>query len=264
MMLEISHLSFSYIRSRPVLRDISFGIEPGQLISLVGPNASGKSTLLRCINGILKPGAGSITFKGANVHKMKPRQRATLFGFAEQNTQTGMPLSVFDVVMLGRRPHQRWYSRESQQEFAWQALSQLGLDQISQRLFSELSGGQQQMVKIASLLAQKPAVYLLDEPTNNLDIRNQLEIMSLLQSIAREKNAIVFVVQHDLNYAYRFSDIVLMLKSGQLFASGSPHKVFTSENIHHVFEIASRIEPDLPMIFPLQATAGQENECCPP
>lgn len=257
-MLKVSDLSFSYVRNRPVLADISFCIEPGCLISLVGPNASGKSTLLRCVSGIMKPKAGDVIFGGANVHKMKPRKRATLFGFAEQNTQTGMPLSVFDVVMLGRRPHQCWYSGQNESDFAWEALSQLGLEHLSQRLFSELSGGQQQIVKIASLLAQNPSVYLLDEPTNNLDIRNQLEIMSQLRSIAEEKPAVVIMVQHDLNYAYRFSDKVLMLKSGRLYANGSPQEVFSSENIRHVFGIESRVKPDLPMIFPLHATAGQE------
>ena len=253
MKLTINHLSFKY-NGLPALEDVSLEVGLGEVLSIVGPNGSGKSTLLKCINRILKTKQNTVLIDGRDVGKIGLRDLAKMMGYIPQNSLSSFPFTVFDVVLMGRRPYIQWSLGERDKEIVAKILEFLGIDNLAMRYFNELSGGEQQKVIIARALAQQPQILLLDEPTSSLDIRHQLEIICILRSLTQGKNRSVIVAMHDLNLASRFSDRMLMLKQGCIFAFGDPVSVLTEENIEAVYGVKSRVTNsilDIPQVTPL-------------
>ncbi len=234
------------------LDGISIELEGGKITAIVGPNGAGKTTLLKCINGVVKPSAGVVFLDGAEVHKLKPAELARRMGHVPQIAPPHLPLTVFEAVALGRRPYVSWALGEADLRAIEAAMKAVGIEHLSDRYFDELSGGERQKVLIAMALAQEPEVLLLDEPTSNLDIRHQLEILELIRRLAREKGLTVAMAMHDLNLASRFSDIMIMLKEGRVFAVGAPREVLTPENIRAVYGVEAAVltNPHL-LIVPL-------------
>ncbi|MBN2706194.1 MAG: ABC transporter ATP-binding protein [Deltaproteobacteria bacterium] len=254
MSVELRRVSFSYPRNQ-VLTDISFRLETGRLGVVMGNNGSGKSTLIKTINRLLKPQTGTVLLDGDDCHDFSRRELARRCGYMPQKSPA-INCTVFEAVLLGRQAVTSGFAanRESHLREVDRILKMIHLDQLSDRLTSELSGGELQKVVIARALVQKPRLLLLDEPTNHLDLVNQLEVMALLRKITHELQLTTLVVTHDLNAALRFADHFIFLRRGRLHAAG-PSAIITSKLIEEVFRLKSVIADiaGLPVVVPLSA-----------
>jgi iron complex transport system ATP-binding protein len=252
--LEVKGVSFSY-GDTEALSDISFDAGDGELVTLVGPNGSGKSTLLRCIDKLLKPKRGVILIRERDISKMNLRELAQTIGYVPQSAVNTFPFTVFDVVLMGRKPYISWGVGKRDIELVSETLDFLGLSEMAGRYFNELSGGERQKVLIARALAQEPELLLFDEPTSNLDIRHQLEVLDITKALKGEKGVSVIMAMHDLNLASRFSDRIIMLNKGKLFATGTPKEVLIPQNIREVYGVEVEVTQrngEYPHILPLR------------
>ncbi len=253
MNITVQGVTFSY-RSNPSLLGVSLELKDSEVLGLIGPNGSGKTTLLKCINKILEPKQGSILLEGQAVKKMSRLEVAKHIGYVPQSAVVdpeGIP--VFEIVLMGRRPHISWQGSEKDNEKVWGALKILNIEHIAMRNFYELSGGEQQRVLIARSLAQEAKVLLLDEPTSNLDIRHQLEVMDLTHKLVLNEKLSAAIAIHDLNLASRFCDRIVMMHDGQIFAIGNAASVLTAENIRLVYgvEVEINYSRSSPYIIPI-------------
>ncbi|NLH20607.1 MAG: ABC transporter ATP-binding protein [Methanothrix sp.] len=253
--ITIKNLTFSY-NSHMILDDINLVIENSEILSLVGPNGSGKTTLIKCIDRILKP-KGSILLDGQEIERMSRQDVARKIGYVPQSSSSLLATTVFDTVLMGRRPHIGWKVGEADLEKVAEVLEKLKLDDLAMRDFSQLSGGQKQKVLIARALAQEPAVLLLDEPTSNLDMLHQLEVMETVSTLVKEKKISAVMAIHDLNLASRFSDKLVMLKKGKIYAAGGPKALLNEYNIGNVYGIEAMILNALgrPYIVPIRSSS---------
>ncbi len=208
-------LSFNYAVN-PILKDISLQVQPGEFVSLVGPNDSGKSTLLKCICRILKPNKGRVLLGGRDMAKMSYRQIAQTLSYMPQDTSNSFSVNAFDVVLMGRKPYIGWKISETGKKIVFNTFERIRIENLAFRPYNELSGGEKQKVLLARALAQGPALLLLDEPTNNLDLKHQLETLKLVADLTKEKKLSVIMVNNDLNLALRFSTRLSMLNSGHI------------------------------------------------
>lgn len=243
MKLAVEGLSFNY-DSQPVLNEVTLTIDPGEIVTIIGPNGSGKSTFLRCLARILLPAQGVIYLDGRNITDLPGRALARLLGYVPQEGTRVFPLTVYEAVLLGRKPYITWAVGQRDRQVVEEILRFLQLEPLAGKSLDNLSGGEKQRVMIARALAQEPRVILLDEPTSNLDIRHQLEVLGILQFLAWKKKMTVLMVLHDLNLAARFSQKLVLLHQGRIFASGSPQAVLTPENIRAVYGVEARVRKD--------------------
>ncbi len=260
MKLKVKNIEFGY-NSTPVLEDVSMELDRSEIVGIVGPNGAGKSTLIRCIDRILTPGGGSILLDGTDISKMTRMEIAKEMGYVPQTTTRVFPATVFDTVLMGRRPHLGWKSSEEDVDKVIEVLELLGIMEFAMRDFNEISGGQQQKVLIARALAQEADILLLDEPTSNLDIRHQLEVMDIMKGIVQNKGISAIVAIHDLNLASRYTDRLLMLNGGRIFAAGAPESVLTVENIRRAYGVEARVLSDgeRPYIIPIRPIGSSGN-----
>jgi iron complex transport system ATP-binding protein len=212
------------------------------MVSILGPNGSGKTTLLRCIERILKPKRGTIMVDGKDVSKMKLRELARLLGYVPQNVTNVLPCTVFDAVLIGRRPHLSWGLGEKDKEVVFRILELMGLEEMALRSVDEISGGEMQKVLIARALAQEPEILLFDEPTSNLDLKHQLEVLDIIGGIVKREKISALMAMHDLNLASRFSSKTIVLKKGKVYAAGEPKSVITSESIRSVYGVEAIVD----------------------
>ncbi len=254
MRLQIRNLRFSY-GSTEILRDINMGLNPSEVLGIVGPNGTGKSTLLRCIDRILIP-EGEILLDGQEISGMSRVEIAKRIGYVPQSTTGVFPATVFDMVLLGRRPHLSWRSSEEDIDKVLEMLDLMDIKDLAMRNFNETSGGQQQKVLIARALAQDVDILLLDEPTSNLDIKHQLEVMEILTELSKTKGISVMMAIHDLNLASRYSDRIIMLNGGGIRDVGDPASVLTAENIRSVYgvDVVVRNEDGKPYMIPMRSS----------
>ncbi|CAD6491556.1 MAG: Cobalamin import ATP-binding protein BtuD [Candidatus Argoarchaeum ethanivorans] len=253
MKLKVKNVEFGY-NSTLVLENISMELDRSEVVGIVGPNGAGKSTLIRCIDRILTPRGGSILLDGTDISKMTRMEIAKEMGYVPQTTTRVFPATVFDTVLMGRRPHLGWKSSDEDVDRVLKVLELLGIIEFAMRDFNEISGGQQQKVLIARALAQEADILLLDEPTSNLDIRHQLEVMDIMKGIVRSKGISAIVAIHDLNLASRYTDRLLMLNGGRIFAVGDPESVLTVENIRRAYGVEALVKSDgeRPYIIPVR------------
>ncbi|RKY57515.1 MAG: ABC transporter ATP-binding protein [Candidatus Latescibacterota bacterium] len=241
MRVVVRGVSFGY-DSVPALEDVSLEAGEAEVVGIIGPNGSGKSTLLKCIDGILKPRVGVVLIDGKETERMRQREVARWMGYVPQGSSSTFPLTVFDVVLMGRRPYISWTAGEGDIETVSRVLKWMGIEKLAWRQFDELSGGERQKVLIARALAQESQVLLLDEPTSNLDLRHQFEVLELIKDLARRGGLSAIMAIHDLNLAFRYSDKIVMLHRGKVFAAGEPSSVLTRENIRTVYGVDVEIE----------------------
>jgi iron complex transport system ATP-binding protein len=239
MILELKNIEFSYNGS-PVLRGIEFDVKKGDVVSILGVNGAGKSTLLKCINGILKPQKGEIFIDHTNIKKTSRTEIAKALAYVPQRSEQSF-ITVFDAVLLGRKPYIKWDVTKNDIEITERVLSALGLKKLSLRYINELSGGEFQKVVIARALVQQPKVILLDEPTNNLDPKNQFEVMDIIKEISKRKGISSVIVMHNVNLAVRLSDRFILLKEGKVFAEGGL-EIITKDNMEKVYGIPVTVE----------------------
>lgn len=238
MKLQVADVSFSY-NSHPVLSKVSFSLQSGELMCVLGVNGAGKSTLLKCMNRILEPHGGSVLVDGEDLSSMDSNSVARRMGYVPQH-HPETALTVFETVLMGRRPHIRWSMGKRDYALVEQTLRQMGLEHLAMRPVRSLSGGELQKVVIARALAQSPRVLLLDEPTSNLDLKNQLEVMGLIRTIVLTHGLTAVVAIHDLNTALRFADRFLFLKDHRIHAVSS-REGLTAEAIHQVYGVEVKL-----------------------
>ncbi len=234
MTLDVRDIRIGY-DGRMVLHGLDFQVKQGQVLTIIGPNGVGKTTLLRCINAMLKPQTGTVLIENADVFKMRAGEIAKRMGYVAQRNDAGR-MTAFDAVLLGRKPHLRWRVSDEDLRKVDAALNQLDLKHLALRHIDEMSGGELQKVCIARALVQEPAVLLLDEPTSSLDLKNQLEILRIIQHIVHEHQLTAVMTMHDLNIAIRFSDALLCLKDGSIFFCGNCDEL-TAEIVQQVYGI---------------------------
>ncbi len=239
-MLDINDIHFS-IDDKKILDGISARFEPRKIHGIIGPNGSGKSTLLKNISRIWEPQSGSIVIDGKDYTEIPRKELSTLVTLVPQNTTIGFPISVFDVVSMGRNPHLGRFEglRQKDREIIERALEQTNISALKERNINELSGGEGQLAIIARALATEASLILLDEPTSELDVKHTLEIVNILYEF-KEQGKTILVSIHDLNLARKFCDTITILCRGKLFYSGPPEDAFGQENIRQVFEVNVR------------------------
>ena len=240
MRLIIDGIEFGY-SSSPVLKDITLDASGPQLLSIIGPNGVGKSTLIHCINRILSPNKGTVLIDGDNVNSISLKDLAKKVGYVPYSANDAFPLSVVDTVMMGRHPHATYKSLDKDLDIVYDTLRLLNIEDLALRSFDELSAGQHQKVMLARGLVQEPEILLLDEPTSNLDIKHQMEVTRILRSLSQEKGILIIMISHDLNIAAKYSDTMMMLANGSIFSIGTPSEVLTKENIKEVYGVESEI-----------------------
>ena len=241
--ISIDGLVFGY-RSSTILKGITISFDRPEMVSIIGPNGVGKSTLIHCMNKILTPQEGVVTVDGRDVREIKVKEMAKIMGYVPYSTSNTFPITVIDAVMMGRHPHSKMGSLDEDLEISYEMLERLGIEDLAMRQLNELSAGQIQKVALAKGLAQKPKVLLLDEPTSNLDVKHQLGVAKLLKEISTESGMLVIMICHDLNIAAKYSDKVMMMSDGKIYAYGPPEEVFTQENIREVYDVACGVIED--------------------
>ncbi|SFE91156.1 ABC transporter ATP-binding protein [Roseivivax sediminis] len=224
---------------KTILHDVSISVAPGETLGLVGPNGSGKSSLLRLLAGLKRPRAGLVTINGKSVVQVPRKALSREVAFVQQSAATETSVSVLDVVRLGRTPHRSALSGWSAEDEAAVTEALTRVDMLGHRAQSwqTLSGGERQRVHIARALAQSPRVMFLDEPTNHLDIHHQIEILRMV----RDLDLTSVIALHDLNLAAMFCDKIVVMRSGSVFASGTPAEVLTEELLREVFRVTAEV-----------------------
>lgn len=246
--LSVCGVSFAYDGSE-VLSDITFEISEGEVVGIIGPNGSGKTTLLKCINRVLKPKTGTVMIDERDLRELNRKEIAQVIGVVPQNNEISFPFTALDIVMMGRMPALQPFQRESEEDLriAKEAMRTTNVLHLADREIDQLSGGEKQRVIIARALAQRPRILLLDEPTLHLDVNHQLEILDLVQNLARNEELTVLMVSHDLSLAARYCDKLILLNGGRIKAAGKVEEVLTEENLQKVFGINAfvRFEPEI-------------------
>lgn len=240
-MLKVHELHAGY-GSGPaaeILKGISFEVGDSTFACILGANGCGKTTILKNILCLMRPASGSILFRGQNVTKMTDRERARKIAYIPQAHTPPFPFSVKDVVLMGRYAHMKGMSKESaaDNEVAEEMLEELGIRNLAHRTYTELSGGQRQMVIIARALAQEPELLIMDEPTNNLDFGNQYKVLEKVHSLAKKRNMSVLMVTHSPDHAFYCADQVLVVKDGRIIADGDAGSVITERSMEDIYRI---------------------------
>ncbi|MDY4490538.1 MAG: ABC transporter ATP-binding protein [Candidatus Faecousia sp.] len=239
-MLSVENVTFRYNRQGPdVLRGVNLELKPGEIGILLGRNGSGKTTLFRNILGILNPRSGVIRFEGEDLRTLSRAQRARRIAYVPQDIRFGA-LSVFDSVLMGRVAYFGMKAGQADYLAVERILRDMGLEDFAQRNVEELSGGERQKIAVARAMAQEPKLMVFDEPTGNLDIANEQQIIREARRLAREKNIAILSSLHDLNRAMEFGDRFFFLKDGVVKYTGG-RECFREDVLREIFDIDVKI-----------------------
>ena len=241
MAMVVRKLSFNYA-ARPVLHEVDMTICAGRLTAILGRNGSGKSTLLRLLAGLLKYSTGSVALMGRNVRDYAWDERARVLGFLPQQHRPVFPFTVADVVLTGRAGHVALTPRARDLACAEEAMRQSGVWEFRERPYTELSGGEQQMVLIARVLAQQPRIVLLDEPTAHLDLHNQTAVLRLARTLVATGMTVVCVL-HDPNLAFAYADDLIFLRAGRVLQPQSDQTAWSADFLETVFGTHLQVIP---------------------
>lgn len=240
MTIKVDNLSWK-VGKKAILKDVSFEAKPGKMLGILGPNGSGKTSLLRLIAGLKRPSSGTVLLDGKNISEIGRLKIAQRVAFVEQHASTNANLKVIDVVKLGRFPHRSMFSGWSGADEAAvdNAIERTGMKPKRNEKWQSLSGGEKQRAHIARALAQNPKELILDEPTNHLDIQHQISLLRLISSLPMTS----IIALHDLNHASMFCDELIIMQNGKTVMAGTPHDVITENILKDVFSVDARIEP---------------------
>jgi ABC-type cobalamin/Fe3+-siderophores transport system ATPase subunit len=247
--LSVEQVSYAYSANPSqaplfTLEATSFQAKPGEIVAILGPNASGKSTLLKLISGTLAPLSGRILLNGFVTHSLTPRTRAQRIAVVQQESRLLFPSRAWEFVLQGRHAHGRSLRFESEDDviIAKNALAQVGAADLSDRWMDQISGGEKQRVILARALAQQPLLLLLDEPTLHLDIAAQVDLLHSLRRLAAENRYTVVVVTHELNLAAEYADQVVLMQRGRCLRVGPPASIYQRELLEQVFQTPLIVE----------------------
>jgi iron complex transport system ATP-binding protein len=259
MLIDVAGLHFSY-GARSVLKEIEFQLAEGELLAILGPNGAGKTTLLKCLNAIVRPQRGSINIGSRDLYRLRPNEIALAIGYVPQRIDRAQ-LTVFDAVLLGRKPYIRWRAKESDLKIVESALRHLGLEEMALRHLDHLSGGELQKVAIARALVQEPSLLLLDEPTSALDLKSQVEVLDMIRSVVDGHKIGAVMTMHDLNTALRYADRFLFLKQGEVRAFCGRDQV-TAAIVEDVYGVPVHIQDvqGCPVVVPLRSQEDFHHE----
>jgi iron complex transport system ATP-binding protein len=240
--LEVKNATFSYDGKRNIFEDISFSVDPGDVFCILGTNGTGKSTLLRCLCNLYKLNAGSICIDGKEITAYAPKTLAQKIGFIPQIHTPTFPYSVLQVVMMGRTPHLNTFATPSMNdmEIALEALRMVNIEHIKDKPYTELSGGQMQLVLMARVLAQEPEILLLDEPTSHLDVGNQISTIEMVRKLSR-KGLSLIMTSHFPDHTFLSSSKVGIMKDKKFLAMGHADEVVTEENLQETYGVPIKI-----------------------
>mgnify|MGYP000706062085 CR=1 FL=1 len=244
-LLEVKDVCLSYHSlsgETAALSHISFHLMPEEFLAVVGPSGCGKSTLLKCIYRVLKPDTGVIMLDGKPLSEYKVKDSAKALAVVSQHNYYNFEFSVQEIVMMGRAPHKKTMERDNAEDYkiVEECLEKVGMLPYRHRVFSSLSGGEQQRIILARALAQKTDCLILDEPTNHLDIKYQLQLLDIVKSLG----ITVIGALHDLNIAAAYCDRIYAMKNGRLVACGTPEEVITENFIHMLYEVDATVKKD--------------------
>ncbi len=261
--LELDSVRFSYPGGEEILRGVSLRAEGGVRLGLVGPNGAGKTTLLRLAAGLLRPSVGEVHLGGRPISAYGRLEVARLIGWVPQEIETTFGFSAGEIVLMGRYPHMGAFGFASSRDrdIAERCLAEVGIERLADRPFRTLSGGEKRRAIIASALSQEPNVLLLDEPAAALDLAGQVALAGILNRL-RAKGLAIVVVTHDLNFAARTSDRIVLIKAGAIAAEGDPHTVLTEDGLKELYGARVRVERSaadgLPVAIPDLSLSGEE------
>lgn len=239
-MIEIRDIHFQHAHARePVLKGISMHAEAGKLTTILGPNGSGKTTLFKCIAGLWKPETGDILFKGDSILNYGHDRRARVIAVVPQEHEPPFPYSVLDAVLMGRAAHVGMFTTPSKKDaaIAEKSIEAVGIEHLRARPYTQISGGERQLVLVARALAQESPVMLFDEPTSHLDFRNQVTVLMKMKEIIRQRRVSAVMTIHDPNLAMLFSDSVVLVSDGCVVSQGNAHAVINEANLGAVYGI---------------------------
>jgi len=244
--ISVANLRVGYTPDRPVISDLSLNIPGGQVTTIIGPNGCGKSTLLRAIGRLIPSQGGEVHLGDTDIGSMKRKDIAKTIGVLPQSPISPPGMIVSDLVSRGRHPHQSWIRQwsSSDEEEVNAALEMTDVAELADRSVDSLSGGQRQRVWISMVLAQHTDVLFLDEPTTYLDLAHSVEVLDLVNRLRRDLDRTVVMVLHDLNLAIRYSDNLVVMRDGDLIATGKPEEIITSELLKEVFELDATVIED--------------------
>jgi len=242
-MLDVKGATFSYNdKNRYVFKDISFSVNPADVLCILGPNGSGKTTLIRCICHLLQLQSGSISVMGEDIQHISKRDLAREVSYIPQMHNPTFSYSVLEVVLMGRTPYLNQFSSPSKKDIkiAKSAINSVGINHLTERLYTEISGGERQLVLFARALAQQPKILLLDEPTSHLDFGNQIRILKIIKKLANMGLSIV-MTSHFPDHAFTVSNTVAIMKDGRFIDIGNPDDVVTEANLKEIYGIDVKI-----------------------
>lgn len=256
--LRLREVSAGYSH-RPVLDRVGFTVREGEFVSLIGPNGSGKSTLLKTASALIRPFTGSVELFGRDVAALRPRERASLLGVVPQKLDAPMAFTVSEIVMNGRVGSMGLLGRVSPRDhdLVERAMIYTDVLDLADRYFGELSGGEQQRVALAMVLAQEPRMIMLDESISHLDINHRNEVLQILLNLNRERRLTIVLVSHDLSLSAAVSDRLLLMNEGRLEADGAPHEVLRPDLLGRVYDCELQVRPD-PYTGALQVSGNLE------
>lgn len=250
--LVVENLTFGY-DSTPVLQDIRVdGLRPGEVTAVIGPNAAGKTTFFKCLAGILR-GTGRILLDGEDIGQYRRDELSRYVTYLPQENASNAVLTVFEAILLARQQSVSWRVSDEDLLVVAEATGALGIEDLSLRYLNELSGGQKQMVSIAQALVRDPKVLLMDEPTNNLDLQRQLEVLDLLRSVTVERGIATLIALHDLNLATRYADHFIVMSEGRVYATGQAGEILTPEMLRDIYGVHATVSVDddgRPVVIP--------------
>ncbi len=241
-MFKIEDLKFSYGK-KEILKGLDFEIKSSDIVSILGPNGCGKTTLLKLMLGFLKPSSGKIYFKGKDISKIDPKEYFQQVAYIPQIHESAFGYTVKDVVLMGRMPYKSLFSNFNKEDrtISSEALDILGISHLAEEIYTTLSGGQRQLVLIARAIAQQADVFIMDEPVNGLDFGNQYKLLQKIKELS--KKDITFIkTSHYPDHVFFVSNEALFLNKGNLLVKGDPNEIINEDNIKKVYEIESKIE----------------------
>lgn len=264
-MLSFSHAAVGY-GEKLVLKDVSFEVKKGEYVALIGSNGTGKSTLIKCVSGLLPLAHGKIEICGKNLQKIKAKERARMVAVVPQSYYVDYDFSVEDIVMMGRNPYLDLRHRETKEdrEIAERAMRMTGTEIFRNRYYNELSGGERQRVILARAITQQPQIILLDEPTSALDLHHRIEVMELIRELNEKEGITVMAVLHDINLASRFCSRIVMLKDGVVSADGTPQEIINRRDMEDLYNMKILVKENSllnkPEIMPIRVMDEPQTE----
>jgi iron complex transport system ATP-binding protein len=241
----VNNVTCGYGDGRTILHDVSFEIDKPEYVCIIGPNGVGKSTLIKVVDGLIKPTSGGVTVFDKDVGEDSLRELSKVIGYVPVMSSDFNILSVLDTVLIGRYSRQKWRTTKADIEIAIKSLKAMEIEDLAYRNFNELSAGQRQKVSISRGLVQEPQILMLDEPTANLDIRHQLYVSAFLRKLSDRSGMTCFTVSHDLNLAAKYATKIIALeRPGKIYAIGTPDDVITEKMIHDVYDVECEVVDD--------------------